>query len=151
MTLGRLAIMKRLLFLTLAWLSCAAGLIGIFVPVLPTTPLLLLAAFLFARSSPQAHRWLLSTGAYKRFVLPFKQAGGITAAAKLHILLISFALMGISAFVVRNIIVWIVLGCVSLWLLYLMLIRIPTVSGKSVKSLAEQPSKSKKGDSPTPE
>jgi uncharacterized membrane protein YbaN (DUF454 family) len=128
---------RRYLFLALAWLCCVTGFVGIFVPVLPTTPLLLAAAFLFARSSPQAHRWLVSTRAYKRFVLPFKEAGGITPIAKFHILLVSFVVMGISAFLVRNLIVWVVLGCVALWLLYLMLIRIPTVARKKPEAALE--------------
>lgn len=120
--------MKRILFLVLAGLSCALGLVGVVVPVLPTTPFLLLATFLFARSSPRAHKWLTSTKAYAAYVVPFKQAGGIPLRAKVRILLISFSVMGISACLVRRPIVWIILGCVALFLLYLMLVRIPTVN-----------------------
>ncbi|MEG2947973.1 MAG: DUF454 family protein, partial [Raoultibacter sp.] len=69
--------MKRILFQILAWIAFAIGVVGVFVPVLPTTPLLLLATFLFAQSSPRCHAWILSTKVYRRYVLPFKEAGGI--------------------------------------------------------------------------
>ena len=65
---------------------------------------------------------------YRTYVAAFKEAGGIPAATKVRILTVSFVLMGASAFFVRKPFVWIVLGCVALFLLYLMLVRIPTIS-----------------------
>ena len=56
------------------------------------------------------------------------------AATKVRILTVSFVLMGASAFFVRKPVVWIVLGCVALFLLYLMLVRIPTISLENVRA-----------------
>ena len=117
----------RYLMLAGAWTACIIGCIGVFVPVLPTTPLLLLATFLFAKSSPRCHAWICSTRVYKTYVEAFKQAGGIPAATKARILAVSFALLGASAYFVQKPAVWAVLGCVAVFLLYLMIVRIPTV------------------------
>lgn len=124
---------SRILILIGAWTACILGCIGVFVPVLPTTPLLLLATFLFAKSSPRCHAWIISTKVYRTYVAAFKKAGGIPVATKIRILAVSFIVMGASAFLVHNTVVWIVLGCVALFLIYLMCIRIPTTSIDSVQ------------------
>jgi uncharacterized membrane protein YbaN (DUF454 family) len=118
---------KRVLLFILAWLCTVTAIIGIFIPVLPTTPFLLLATFLFAQSSPRYHAWIQTTRVYKRYVVPFKERGGLPVGQKIRIIAVSFLIMSISAFVVRIIYVWILLALVALWLIYLMFIRIPTV------------------------
>lgn len=126
--------LTRLLMLIGAWCACLLGCVGILVPVLPTTPLLLLSAFLFAKSSPRCHAWIVSTKVYRTYVAAFKEAGGIPASTKVRILTVSFALMGASALLVRQVVVWIILGCVAIFLLYLMCRRIPTISAENVQA-----------------
>lgn len=113
-------------------LFCAAlGTVGMFVPVLPTTPLLLLAGFLFARSSKKLDAWLKSTRGWKAYVSPFLEKRAIPPSTKARILVVSGVVMGISAFAVKdipgvNFVVWFILELVMLLLLYLMFVRIPT-------------------------
>lgn len=130
--------LTRILLLIVAWVSFALGCLGIFVPVLPTTPFLLLAGFLFARSSPRTHAWLCRTGVYRRYVSAFKQAGGIPLTTKIRIIDISYAVMGISALLVQRPFVWAILGCVALFLLYLMTIRIPTIDQRNVDQVRSE-------------
>jgi uncharacterized membrane protein YbaN (DUF454 family) len=52
--------LKRLLFVIFGTLFLGIGIVGIFIPVLPTTPLLLLAASFYARGSKKFYDWLLN-------------------------------------------------------------------------------------------
>ncbi len=110
-----------------AWIACGLGFLGMFVPVLPTTPFLLLATFLFANSSPRCHAWIMKTKMYKLYVKPFKENGGIPFKRKIHILGASYTVMGISAILVQKPLVWIILAGVAVFLLWLMCYRIPTI------------------------
>lgn len=121
----------RILMLAGAWVACGVGFVGVFVPVLPTTPLLLLATFLFARSSPRCHRWIQSTKVYQSYVRPFKEAGGIPLRSKIRILLVSYAVMGVSAILVDSIVARVGLVCVAVFLFWLIFARIPTVERQS--------------------
>ena len=89
---------KKILFIIAGSVCLALGFIGMFVPVLPTTPLVLLAAFLFSRSSERLSSWIAQTPIYRAYVEPFKQSGGISLPRKMRILAISYSVMGLMRF-----------------------------------------------------
>lgn len=122
----------RVVLLGVAWLACGLGIVGVFVPVLPTTPLLLLATFLFAKCSPRAHAWITNTKVYRTYVVPFKEAGGMPVGAKVRMLAISYAVLAVSALLVQKPLVWGILATVALFLLWLAVFHIPTVNAESV-------------------
>ena len=73
--------MKRYLFIALGLLCVALGAAGVVVPGLPTTPFLLLASWLFYRSSPRLQQWLLASW-LGRYIRSYHRHGGMTATQK---------------------------------------------------------------------
>lgn len=57
-------------YMAFGWLAVALGVVGIFLPLLPTTPFMLLAAWLFAKGSPRLHDWICN---HRHFGPPIRQ------------------------------------------------------------------------------
>lgn len=72
----------RWLMILLGWLALSIGLIGIFVPLLPTTPFVLLAAFLFSKGSERLHRWLREHPRFGRYVRDWEREQVIPPVGK---------------------------------------------------------------------
>ncbi|WP_409999557.1 YbaN family protein [Rhizobium leguminosarum] len=72
----------RTLMMTIAWASVAAAIVGIFLPLLPTTPFLLLSAGIFARTSPRFESWLLDHPWLGASVRAWRERGAIRSRAK---------------------------------------------------------------------
>lgn len=73
----------RFMFLSLGWIFVALGFAGAFLPVLPTTPFLLLAVACFARSSPRLEAWLMSHPKFGPVLTGWRSKGQIPRRAKL--------------------------------------------------------------------
>ena len=73
--------MKKYLYIGLGLLAVGLGTLGVVVPGLPTTPFLLLASWLFYRSSPRLQQWLLQSWLGK-YIRGYQRRGGMTATQK---------------------------------------------------------------------
>lgn len=74
--------MKKSLYLVAGLLAVALGAIGAFLPLLPTVPFLILAAFCFARSSPALERRLLEHRTIGPHILAWREHGAISRTGK---------------------------------------------------------------------
>ena len=85
-------LLSPLLWRIAGMLSLALGAIGIVVPILPTTPFVLFAAFCFARASPALHRWLLANRAFGPMLRDWEEHRSIERRTKI----VAIAMMSIS-------------------------------------------------------
>jgi uncharacterized membrane protein YbaN (DUF454 family) len=112
---------KRIVLIIVGFLCLALGGLGIVIPLLPTTPLVLVAAFAFANSSETLHQWLLDHRVFGPLIDNWRRHGAISRTAKtmsvlsmLAILVISWV-MGVAAIVIG--VQAIVLACASAFIL----------------------------------
>jgi uncharacterized membrane protein YbaN (DUF454 family) len=89
--------MIRIILIILGSISLVMGIIGIFLPVLPTTPFLLLTAGLYAKSSPVLNKRLSEHKVLGEYIIGFKQ--GMRTKAKVKAISLMWIMILISAFV----------------------------------------------------
>jgi len=119
--------MQRILLLTLGWLAIVLGMLGIVLPLLPTTPFMLLAAWCFARSSPRFHHWLLWKSPFGRYLRHWQQHRAMPPGAKARAVCLIIATFSLSLFLVHQFWVRIML-LIMLAALLLFMWRIPVVA-----------------------
>ncbi len=86
---------KTLLFV-LGWLCVLLGLIGALLPIVPTTPFLILAAYLFSKSSPKVHSWLTSLPYFGSAIIDWEQNKVIRPKAKVMSVFVIILIFGMS-------------------------------------------------------
>jgi hypothetical protein len=82
--------------LIIGFISIALGVVGIFLPVLPTVPFLLLSLACFARSSDRFSNWLLNHNHLGPLIQPYLQGQGIPRAAKFKAIALLWTSIGFS-------------------------------------------------------
>ena len=106
---------KKITFMSLGCFFVGLGILGIFVPVLPTTPFLLVAAALFAKSSETMYRWLTCNRVFGKYLKNYWQGKGIPLKIKIFAISFLWIAIGFSAFfAVKILFVRIILAVVAI-------------------------------------
>ena len=86
----------RLVAMAAGWISLILGIIGIFLPLLPTTPFVLLSAYCFSKSSPRLHHWLIHQPRLGPMIQNWEQQGSISQNAKVTATVLMVGLFSLS-------------------------------------------------------
>ena len=102
--------LKKLIYLLVGLIAFILGAIGIFLPLLPTTPLFLLTSFCLLKSNDKLNEKFMQTKMYEKYVKSFVEKGGMTLKAKLCLtvpvsLLLLFMFITIDSPVMKTIVV----------------------------------------------
>lgn len=96
---GKIGVVSlKYVYMTVGFISLGLGIIGIPLPILPTTPFLLLAMACFAKSSQRFEDWLHGTKLYQTYVADYRETKSISKKRKKRIILQIYLLMGISIY-----------------------------------------------------
>jgi hypothetical protein len=96
--------LRKWLLIAAGFITLGLGIIGVFVPLLPTTPFLLLAAASFFRSSDRLYTWLIHHKWFGATIRHYREYRAITLRAKVLTLLLLWSVIGYTA-----------LGIVATW------------------------------------
>ena len=117
---------KKRLLIVAGTVSTAIGIIGIVLPVLPTTPFLLLAAACYLRSSERFYRWLITNRLFGTYIRNYIEGRGMPLMTKIITLLVLWVAIGISAAIgTQSFILRIVLAVVAVGVtLHIILLKV---------------------------
>ena len=96
---------SKIIFYCCGWISIILGIAGIFLPILPTTPFAILAAWCFSKSSERWHQWLLNHKVFGPTIREWERDGVINSRAKtlassMNVLLFSYTLIFVNVSIV---------------------------------------------------
>ena len=107
--------LKKVIFIVAGTISLGLGAVGVFLPILPTTPFLLLSATCYYKGSERMHRWLLNNKLFGSYIRNYKEGKGISQMGKILTLFLLWITISYSAFfIVNNSIVQIVLFTIAI-------------------------------------
>jgi uncharacterized protein len=90
--------MKKYLYLTAGFLTLGTGVVGIFIPVLPTTPFLLLAAACFLKSSEKMYTWLIGHKVFGKYIENYIKYKAVSRNSKIVSIAVLWAVLSVSLF-----------------------------------------------------
>ncbi|MEG6584888.1 YbaN family protein [Dendrosporobacter sp. 1207_IL3150] len=95
-------LLKKYILITVGCLSLVLGIIGIFIPLLPTVPFLLLTAYCFTRSSNRMYNWLINHKTFGSYIYHYQTYRSISRKSKLLALTFLWVSLGFSMFLLPS-------------------------------------------------
>lgn len=119
---------KKGIYICVGLVAFALGAIGVILPILPTTPFLLLASFCFAKGSERFHVWFINTNLYKKHLESFVKERAMTLKQKVVLLAFADTMMAIPLITVDVLFIRIILIALILFTLYYFIFKIKTIT-----------------------
>jgi|SRR5690554_1368084 hypothetical protein len=116
----------KVIFVTLGFISVGIGAIGAVLPVLPTTPFLLLGSYFLAKGSDRFNDWLKGTKLYKDNLESFERNRSMTRRTKTYLMTLSSSMIWLSIFMVDKPYLKAMLVVIDLFKFYYFIFRIKT-------------------------
>ncbi|PAE41469.1 DUF454 family protein [Bacillus sp. 7884-1] len=123
----------KLLYIIIGFIALGLGVLGLILPVLPTTPLLLLASYCFVKGSERFEIWFKGTTLYKRHLETFVKERSMTFKQKLTILLFADVMIAIPFFILDSLMVRVMFVLIVIYKYYYFIYKIKTVPVVSTK------------------
>lgn len=128
--------MKKYVFLIIGIVALIVGSVGIVIPILPTTPLLLVATWCFLKSSKRLHNWLINHRILGLYIKSYVKYKGVEKKYKLATILMVWASIGFSISIVDNFYVKVLLAIIMVGVtIHILMLR--TLSKEEVIALEE--------------
>lgn len=118
---------KKLIFVIMGFIAFACALIGVVLPILPTTPFLLLASFCFVRGSEKFDKWFKKTKIYKKHLETFVKERAMTIKQKIAILLFADFMIAFPLIILKSVVMKIILILIILCKYYYFIFKIKTI------------------------
>jgi uncharacterized membrane protein YbaN (DUF454 family) len=93
---------KKYLLIIIGTISMILGTIGIFIPILPTTPFMLLASFCYIRSSNRLYNWLINHKLFGKYIYDYLEHKSVKKSAKITAITFLWLSLGISIYLINN-------------------------------------------------
>ena len=120
----------KVMYFMIGIIAMSLGAIGVLLPVLPTTPFLLLAAFCFAKSSKRFHNWFLHTNLYKNHLATFVAERAMSVKTKVSLLTFASSMLLLAMWFMDKWYLRFFLVCLMAFKYYYFIFRIKTIRNK---------------------
>ena len=107
-------LIKKVLYIILGSLCLVLGSVGIFLPILPTTPFLLLSSYFYVRSSEKLYNWLINHKIFGRYIYNYVTYKAVPKKAKITAILMIIITVPIAVVLIDNIYTYIIIPIIAL-------------------------------------